>query len=186
MRSTNFCTRRAKIYTHGPMTSGATKYLSMTAALFFASLAYALGPTLGPATKVVVTEIGSDTQDPMAKHCHFRLSSNQAKFFLNHAAVVTQSEIHDHYDILPCYVRGTAEFRGISATWEIREGGTGSITLWNGDIFIIVDDKQRGSLDSQKIGNGQASITQSYASTNGWRWVGWRYLQHQPLRDTSS
>lgn len=112
--------------------------------LCFALPTFAAGPSIGPATNVVVTEVGANKKDPVAKHCKdFTLSAAQAESFINKAAIVTQREVHDYYDILPCFVRGTAEFHGYPANWEIRAGGTGSITLMSGEYLPIVDEAER-------------------------------------------
>lgn len=105
--------------------------------------ALALGPALGTATEVIVTSAGLDDLKTGEFCKEFKLSVAQAKAFLSRAAIVTQREIHDYYDSLPCFVRGSANFHGYPATWEIRAGGTGSITLMGGDYLPIVDVKER-------------------------------------------
>jgi hypothetical protein len=107
--------------------------------------ALARGPALGPAADVTVTGRGVDNvNDAAAAFCKgFDLSPAKAKKILNGAAIVTYREIHDYYDFLPCYVRGNANFHGYPATWEIRAGGTGVITLMGGESFPIADEKQR-------------------------------------------
>lgn len=111
--------------------------------LSFSLPSYAAGPSLGQPTNVVVTEIGSD-KEPAASYCKdFRLSDTEALSFLNKATIVTEREVHDRYDIAPCFVRGKAEFHGYPVTWEIRAGGTGSIKLMSGEHLPIVDETER-------------------------------------------
>jgi hypothetical protein len=106
----------------------------------------AAGPTLGPVRKVVITEAGGEKPDDLG--CRdFKLSVRDARRFLSHAAIVTPYELHDSYDWFPCYVRGTAEFRGLPAEWEIRPGGTGTITILNEFTYSIADPKQKGDLE---------------------------------------
>lgn len=119
--------------------------------LFFACPAFAVGPVLGAAYNVAVTQRGTDERDPVSKYCKdFTLSAAQAKSFINKAAIVTQRELHDYYDILPCFVRGTATFHGYPANWEIRAGGTGHITLLSGEYLPIVDEAERNEPEEQQ------------------------------------
>lgn len=111
-----------------------------------AMLASAAGPTLGAATDVAVTGTGVDDAESGKLCKEFKLSAVQAGAILNQAVIVTQREIHDYYDFAPCFVRGTANFHGYPATWEIRAGGTGSITLMGGVHLSIVDEKERNVL----------------------------------------
>jgi hypothetical protein len=105
----------------------------------------ATGPSLGPAQKVAITGTGGEKPDDLA--CRdFKLSLAEAKHFLNHAKIVTPYELHDSYDWFPCYVTGTAEFRGLPATWEIRAGGTGAITIVDEFTYSIADEKQKDDL----------------------------------------
>jgi hypothetical protein len=102
----------------------------------------AAGPSLGAVRKVVITEAGGEKPDALG--CRdFKLSLRQARWFLNHAAIVTPYELNDSYDWFPCYVMGTAEIRGLPAEWEIRPGGTGSITILNEFTYSIVNPKQK-------------------------------------------
>lgn len=111
--------------------------------LLAVSQTYASGPTLGTATKVVVTEVGVDSERPSDSFCkEFKLNSTQAAKFLNNAVIVTPYEMHNCYDTLPCYVRGTAEFRGNPASWEIRAGGTGSITFWLEFHYLLAEKQE--------------------------------------------
>jgi hypothetical protein len=104
----------------------------------------ASGPSLGPAQKVVITGRGGEKPDDAGCR-NFQVSLRDAKRFLNHAHIVTPSDLNDDYDWFPCYVTGTAEFRGSPAEWRIRPGGTGSITFWNEFTFSIADEKQKTS-----------------------------------------
>ena len=102
------------------------------------------GPHLGAATNVVIAETGNDDPSDSAGEClDFKLSDSQARAFLNRASIVTSYEIHDSFNWFPCYVRGTAEFRGLPATWEIRAGGTGTVTILSEFIYLLGDPEQR-------------------------------------------
>jgi hypothetical protein len=103
------------------------------------------GPSLGPAQKVAIAGTGGERpNDPECRG--FKLSLHEAQRFLNRAKIITPYELHDSYDWLPCYVTGTAEFRGLPATWLIRLGGTGSITILGEFTYSIADEKQQDDL----------------------------------------
>ena len=105
----------------------------------------ATGPSLGPAHKVAIT--GSGGERPNDPECRgFNMPLKEAKRFLSRAKIITPYELHDSYDWLPCYVTGTAEFRGLPATWLIRLGGTGSITILGEFTYSIADEKQKDTL----------------------------------------
>lgn len=104
--------------------------------------AFAHGPALGTAEDVAVTGSGMDDEKAGQICKGFNLSPSQAKVFLNKAAIVTRREIHDHYDFAPCFVHGTASFRGYPAIWEIRAGGTGSISLMSGEYISIINKEE--------------------------------------------
>lgn len=53
------------------------------------------------------------------------------QFFIE-ADVKTPREIHDEFEYLPCYIRGTALVGGQTVTWEIRAGGTAEIVYPDG------------------------------------------------------
>jgi hypothetical protein len=73
----------------------------------------------------------------------FHPTAAQVAHFLNSAAIITPFELHDFYDVGPCIVTGTAEFRGIPASWEMRIGGTGPIIFWDEFVFLVGDENQR-------------------------------------------
>ena len=93
---------------------------------------------------VVVTEIGDDKPGSPYSDCtDFKPSPSQVRSILNRATIVTGYEIHDSYAWSPCYAKGTATFRGLPATWEIRKFGTGYVSLMSTGEFLyeIVDEK---------------------------------------------
>ena len=53
----------------------------------------------------------------------------QVTAFFKRAQLIDAARLHDKFDHLPCYIRGTAVQNGKAATWEIRAGGTGKITV---------------------------------------------------------
>ena len=63
----------------------------------------------------------------------FTLTAAQARYFLARSNVVTASQLHDGWDVLPCYVRGTARSASGVWRWEIRAGGTATLESPAGD-----------------------------------------------------
>ena len=63
----------------------------------------------------------------------FKLTSAQARYFLARSVVVTASQQHDGWEVLPCYVRGTARSASGVWRWEIRAGGTATLETPAGD-----------------------------------------------------
>ena len=63
----------------------------------------------------------------------FTLTSAQARYFLARSVVVTASQQHDGWEVLPCYVRGTARSASGVWRWEIRAGGTATLETPAGD-----------------------------------------------------
>ena len=102
----------------------------------------AAGPHLGAATDVVITESGNNKPDDNSAKCDdFTISTREARAILNRATIVTGFEIHDYYPWSPCYVKGTASFRGNRGSWTLRKWGTGDVVLLDGVEFNIVDER---------------------------------------------
>jgi hypothetical protein len=62
----------------------------------------------------------------------FALSAAQARYFLARSVVVTDRQLRDGWDVLPCYVRGTARSSAGVWRWEIRAGGTATLETPSG------------------------------------------------------
>ena len=73
-----------------------------------------------------ITEIG--TEGSSGDFCaDFVLTKKQAQAYFAHASTVTQSAVHDDYDVLPCFVRGRGKRGNQQCEWEINAGGTGHV-----------------------------------------------------------
>ena len=66
----------------------------------------------------------------------FALTSAQARYFLARSVVVTPSQQREGWDVLACYVRGTARSASGVWRWEIRAGGTATLETPAGDIEL--------------------------------------------------
>ncbi|MBC7666034.1 MAG: hypothetical protein H7276_19955 [Caulobacter sp.] len=63
----------------------------------------------------------------------FSLTAAQARYFLARAVVVTPAQQREGWDVLPCYVRGTARSASGVWRWETRAGGTATLETPPGD-----------------------------------------------------
>ena len=66
----------------------------------------------------------------------FTLTAAQARYFLSRSVVVTARQQQAGWDILPCYVRGTARSASGVWRWEIRAGGTATLETPAGDTEL--------------------------------------------------
>lgn len=108
-------------------------------------LAGCAAPPAAPASRhasledVRVTARGADVD---AAFCaDFTLDATQAREFLSAAHVLNDRELHDDFDFLPCYVRGTGTRNGVPVRWEIRAGGTATVTA-DGEAAVQLGCKE--------------------------------------------
>jgi hypothetical protein len=66
----------------------------------------------------------------------FSLTSAQARYFLARSVVVTANQQREGWDVLPCWVRGTARSASGVWRWEIRAGGTATLETPAGDMEL--------------------------------------------------
>jgi hypothetical protein len=116
-------------------------FLVLVISLVFSSTL--AGPTLGEPKNVVVETTGRDESPHDTHRCEFSLTARQARAFLRRAVIITPFEEHDNFNWSPCFVSGTATFRGHAATWTIRELGTGRITFYEAFTYHIADPRAR-------------------------------------------
>ena len=99
-----------------------------------AALALA-GCASAPQAGAALDEVRVDSRgaDPGGGACgDFALTAAQARYFLARSVVVTDRQLHDGWDVLPCYVRGTARSSAGVWRWEIRAGGTATLETPSG------------------------------------------------------
>jgi hypothetical protein len=98
---------------------------------------------------VVVESRGHDAGGDFC--ADFSLTAHQAQAFLDRSAVVTPMVSHDTFDVLPCWVKGTAKSPAGLWHWEVRAGGTGRLESPKGDVELIgcktCDDLLGGAAD---------------------------------------
>ena len=86
---------------------------------------------------VAVIEIGSYEENTLCKN--FKLTYEQAVLFLKHSRLITAKTMHDKYDYLPCYVKGTSRIKDKKCNWEIRAGGTAEISCRDTNYTLACD-----------------------------------------------
>lgn len=89
-------------------------------------------------------EVGGD--EDMALCRDFQLTENQSVQFLNQSSAISAREIHDHYNYLPCYVKGTVINEGQECDFTIRAGGTAELVCDGGESYILACDDCEGLL----------------------------------------
>jgi hypothetical protein len=75
---------------------------------------------------IQITETGSEEKDAFCEA--FKLNEHQVAVYFSEADEITSKVIHDEYDWLPCFVRGTLTSDDSVYRWEIRAGGTAELT----------------------------------------------------------
>jgi hypothetical protein len=97
-------------------------------ALALAAVAVALAACAAapqPGTALDEVQIEARGQDGGGDACAaFALTPAQARYFLARAVVVSDGQMRDGWNVLPCWVRGTARSSAGVWRWEIRAGGT--------------------------------------------------------------
>jgi hypothetical protein len=90
-----------------------------------------------PGAALDEVRIDSHGIDAGGDYCaDFALTSAQARYFLSRSVVVSASQQHDGWDLLPCWVRGTARSASGVWRWEIRAGGTATLETPAGDMEL--------------------------------------------------
>lgn len=88
----------------------------------------------GKLAEIKVTGRGADAGGEFCSD--FNLDDAQARQFFEQAAVLDAGQLHDRFDTLPCYVRGTARLQGAAADWTIRAGGTAEVHTPSSDLLL--------------------------------------------------
>lgn len=106
--------------------------ISALAAVFLLLAGCASAPL--PVASLDEVHVESRGFDPGGESCaEFALTAAQARYFLARATVVTADQQREGWDVLPCYVRGTARSASGLWRWEIRAGGTATLETPAGD-----------------------------------------------------
>lgn len=71
----------------------------------------------------------------------FVLTPSDVKHFYNYSRPTTEQEIHDEFDILPCFSTGKIVINGTSFNWRIRAGGTGAFYNDRSSLLRVCEKK---------------------------------------------
>lgn len=86
--------------------------------------------------------VGARGQDDGGAFCaDFALTPAQARTFFARAAPIAPMELHDRYELLPCWVRGTARNAAGEWHWEVRAGGTARLEAPDGEVMLLACDR---------------------------------------------
>ncbi|PXF64155.1 hypothetical protein [Kangiella spongicola] len=70
-----------------------------------------------------------DDDEVITSACkEFTMSKDSVSKFFSQSKTISQIELHNQYDILPCYSTGTLNFNSKLYNWRIRVGGTGVLS----------------------------------------------------------
>ncbi|MBL8024832.1 MAG: hypothetical protein JNL74_00390 [Fibrobacteres bacterium] len=109
-------------------------------------------PTIHHAqNKLLDIQVLSHGHDNGGEFCaDFILTSTQVEWFFSRAKILDARLLHDKFDILPCWVRGTGKSVQGTWNWEIRAGGTARKVFENGTIELLGCDNCDAVLMSEK------------------------------------
>lgn len=92
--------------------------------------------------EVEITGAEMESDDLMCKNHsasggQFRLTESQVRLFFKKATVITSIELHDEYDVLPCYVHGYIYDSKDKYKWEIRPIGIGKLITPDDEVIWL-------------------------------------------------
>ena len=112
------------------------------ALLVIAAMLGGCAVTQAPGPAPVQYQVTARGQDKEGEFCQdFNLTPEQVATFFSLASERTQRQIHDDFDYLPCWVRGKGESARGSFEWEVRAGGTASMSWPDGRFQTLGCDK---------------------------------------------
>jgi hypothetical protein len=83
-----------------------------------------------------------DSDKIIANACkEFTLNKSSVYRFFNQSHSISEIELHNEYDILPCYSEGSLVLDGKPYSWRIRAGGTGVLSNENEVINKACSEK---------------------------------------------
>ena len=82
--------------------------------------------------------VGVIKAEPGGEFCaDFRLTPANVRAFFRRAQELGVGQLHDQFDVLPCYVGGTAFIGKLPVKWEVRAGATGTIVSKDGSTMLF-------------------------------------------------
>ena len=84
---------------------------------------------------VAVLERGFDAGGEFCSD--FKLTPVQTQWFFRRARIMGADTLFERFNELPCWVRGNAKVRGSTWQWEVRAGGTATLTQPDGSVQLL-------------------------------------------------
>lgn len=83
---------------------------------------------------IQILQVGMDQGGEFCKD--FTLTNEQVGQYFKQAQRVTFKQLHDQYDYLPCFVKGTLQRQDHACEFSIRAGATAELTCSNDQQFF--------------------------------------------------
>ncbi|HHI92826.1 MAG TPA: hypothetical protein ENK04_04815 [Gammaproteobacteria bacterium] len=71
----------------------------------------------------------------------FRLTKEQVKIYYHESRLSNEQEVHDRFNLFPCYSTGTIRINGEKYMWKIRAGGVSNFYNENEMFLRVCDEK---------------------------------------------
>ncbi len=71
----------------------------------------------------------------------FRLTKEQVKIYYHESRLSNEQEVHDSFNLFPCYSTGTIKINGKKYMWKIRAGGVSNFYNENEMFLRVCDEK---------------------------------------------
>ena len=85
---------------------------------------------------IQILQVGMDQGGEFCKD--FTLTNNQVEQYFKQVEEVTFKQLHDHYDYLPCFVKGTLQRQTKVCEFSIRAGATAELNCSNDKQYFYV------------------------------------------------
>lgn len=91
--------------------------------------------------EIKIIEKGVNEKDPSKEICaNFTLTKEEVRQFFKQADIISFSKIHDSYNWLPCFVRGTYTKEGKVSEWDINAGGFATVKSSETTTYLGCED----------------------------------------------
>lgn len=87
-------------------------------------------------SNIYIQHVGMDQGGEFCKD--FTLTTDQVGQYFKQAREVTFKQLHDEYDYLPCFVKGTLLRQALACEFEIRAGATAELNCNNDKPYFYV------------------------------------------------
>ena len=100
-------------------------------------------PKLSEDTIIKIIEKGVNETDKSKEICTgFNLTEQEVKQFFKQSEIISFKRIHDSYNWLPCYVRGTYAKEGKIFEWDINAGGFAILKSSDSTTYLGCEERE--------------------------------------------